>query len=384
MRRKSASPESSTAIAGRARVGRRAEQVAARAKSGDIIVIDHVDLDRAGAQALLAARPAAVVNAAATVSGRFPAVGAETLAAAEVPLLDAVGGSVLTMLADGDPIRIDGVRLLRGEDELARGRRQDPESVADDLEHARAGLVRQVSAFADATAEYLGREQDLLAERTGVPETGIDFTDRDVLVVGRGPKVAEQLKELKSFIRDRRPLVIGLPGGADALQGKRMPVPDLLVGDPLALPEAAMRRTPTIVVPGGPTLDAEIQAEHLGLRLIAFPGAVGSEDAALLLADTGGARSIVLVGEPISLSEFLDRGRSGMAGSFLTRLVAGARVVEGPVAAELHRRAVPAGILVFLAAAGLLAVAAAVGITPVGQEWLDAVGLDWLTPGSGS
>jgi uncharacterized membrane-anchored protein len=365
-------------IAGKARVGRDAAAVAGRLKPGEIAVIDSVDLDRAAAAALTARRPAAVVNGRPTISGRFPSYGAGLLIDAGIPLLDDVGSDLLAGVADGDRLRIDGVRVLSGERELARGRRQDPESLAEALEHARAGLARGVGAFGDAAAEYAAAHQGLLIDRVGVPEPPIPMTGRDVLIVTGGAAAAEQLRRLRGYVSDRRPVVLVLPDGAELLTGTRgVPQADLLVGDPRQFNDAVLRALPRLLVPGEPSEEARITAERLGLLLIGFPGAQGPEDAALLMADAADARCIVITGPGLSLPEFLDRGRIGMAGSVLTRIIAGGRVVPADQAADLHRREVPGWGLAALLLAGLAAVAAAVATTPVGQQWLDTAG-SWL------
>jgi uncharacterized membrane-anchored protein len=361
-------------IVGKARVGRDAGALAGRLKPGEIAVIDAVDLDRAAAAALAARRPAAVVNGRPTVSGRFPSYGAGLLIDAAIPLLDDVGSDLLAGVADGDRLRIDGVRVLSGERELARGRRQDPESLAEALDHARAGLARGVGAFGDAAAEYAAAHQGLLIDRVGVPESPIALSGRDVLIVTGGDAAAEQLRRLRGYLSDRRPVVLALPDGVAVLAATRgAPQPDLLIGEPRLFTDEVLRAVPRLLVPGEPTEEARITAERLGLMLVGFPGAQGPEDAALLMADAAGPRCIVMTGPGLSLPEFLDRGRIGMAGSVLTRIIAGGRVVPADQAADLHRREVPGWGLAALLGAGLAAVAAAIATTPVGQQWLDAV-----------
>ena len=58
----------------------------------------------------------------------------------------------------------------------------------------------------------------------------------------------------------------------------------------------------------------------LGIDAVVFPATGTSEDVAMLLADDKGATLIAAVGTHVTLVEFLDKGRSGMASTFLTRL----------------------------------------------------------------
>src|SRR3954469_165326 len=88
-------------IVGTARVERRARDLLPRLRPGDVAVIDHLDLDRGTAQALVDAGVVAVVDAAAVISGRYPNLGPQTLAAAGVVIVDGVGASGLAGIADG-------------------------------------------------------------------------------------------------------------------------------------------------------------------------------------------------------------------------------------------------------------------------------------------
>ena len=77
--------------------------------------------------------------------------------------------------------------------------------------------------------------------------------------------------------------------------------------------------------------------ERLGVESIEFPATGTSEDVAMLLADSKGASLIVAVGTHNSLVEFLDKGRSGMASTFITRLRVGAKLVDAKGVGRLYR-----------------------------------------------
>src|SRR5690606_21632128 len=66
-------------INGTARVDTRTKSLTKRLRPGDIAVIDHLDVDRVSAEALVACRPAAVLNAARSTSGRYPNLGPDIL-----------------------------------------------------------------------------------------------------------------------------------------------------------------------------------------------------------------------------------------------------------------------------------------------------------------
>ena len=73
------------AWSGTARVDRRTKNLTKRLQPGDIAVIDHADLDKVSADALVRVRPAAVVNASASISGRYPNLGPQILVEAGMP-----------------------------------------------------------------------------------------------------------------------------------------------------------------------------------------------------------------------------------------------------------------------------------------------------------
>src|SRR5947209_10709361 len=106
--RRSRTGERPPGVVGTARLDRRTKNLTKRLRPGDIAVIDHVDLDRVAAEALVASGVAAVVNVAPSVSGRYPNLGPEVLMAARVPVVDDVGPDVFGRVRDGDRVRVQG------------------------------------------------------------------------------------------------------------------------------------------------------------------------------------------------------------------------------------------------------------------------------------
>ncbi|MFD0801885.1 putative cytokinetic ring protein SteA, partial [Streptomonospora algeriensis] len=220
----------STGVTGPVRCDRRTRNLATRLSPGDIAVIDHLDLDRVSAEALLQRGVAAVLNAAASISGRYPNLGPRLLVEAGVPLVDNVDPEVFARVHEGEQLTLDGGTLLRDGSVVATGTPQTPESVAAAMEAARAGVAVQLEAFATNTAEYLRHEHDLLFDGVGIPDVSTPMQGRHVLVVVRGYHHREDLAALHPYIREFRPVLIGVDGGADALieAGFR---PALVVGD---------------------------------------------------------------------------------------------------------------------------------------------------------
>jgi uncharacterized membrane-anchored protein len=358
-------------VTGIARVDRRTDDLLRRVGRGDIVVFNQLDLDRRTADALVAAEVAGVVNAAPSISGRFPNLGPELLVSAGVALIDGVGTSVLHDVKEGVRLRLhDGV-VYSGTRELAKGTVQTVESVADLMIEAKAGMSAQLEAFSANTIEFLRRERAMILDGVGVPELFIPLKDREVLVVAPGHNHAEELKRLKRYIREHRPVLIGVESGADTLCAAGYK-PHVIVGDPDGISTETLKTGAEVVVPAqsdghAPGLE---RIQDLGIGAVTFPASGNAEDLALLLADTHGASLVVTVGAQATLAEFLDRGRSGSNPStFLTRLKLGSRLVDGNAVATLHRSRVSFAAVALLVFAVLVAGVAALMVSDVGQVY---------------
>jgi uncharacterized membrane-anchored protein len=359
-------------LSGIGRVDRRTDALVRRIKPGEIAVLDQVDLDRATADALVAAKVAAVVNASPSISGRFPNLGPEILIDAGITLVDAVGPDALHTIKDGSKLRLHEGVVYAGELELARGVHQDVESVADSLVEAKSGLIHQLEAFAANTTEFMRQERAMLLDGVGIPEVDVELAGRQVVVVAAGFDHAAELARLKSFIREYRPVLVGVGAGADALFAAGHQ-PELIVGDPADISTRALTSGADIVVPAfndghAPGLH---RVQDLGASAVTFPSTANSEDLALLLAAHHGAAMVVTVGLSATMAEFLDRGRSGSnASTFLTRLQVGGAVVDSRVIGALYRSRVSMGAVVLMIVAALVAVVAALFVSTAGDALL--------------
>jgi uncharacterized membrane-anchored protein len=365
-------------ISGVAKVDVRTKNLTKRLHPGDIAIIDHVDLDRIAAESLLERGVLAVVNAATSISGRYPNLGPEILVAAGVPLIDDAGVAVLGDIREGDVVRIDGECIYVGDQLVAKGVAQTVETVRAAMNEARAGLAVQLESFAANTMEFLRRERDLLLDGVGVPEIKTDLDGKQVLVVVRGYHYREDLQVLRPYIREYRPVLVGVDGGADALVEAGY-TPALIVGDMDSVSDAALCCGAEIVVHAyrdgrAPGLE---RVEKLGLPAVVFPAAGTSEDVALLLADDKGASLIVAVGTHATLVEFLDKGRSGMASTFLTRLRVGGKLVDAKGVSRLYRSRISTSSLFVLVLAALLTLGVVIALSPVGQVYLTIIGAKW-------
>ena len=355
---------------GVARLGKRTKDLTKRLRPGEIAIIDHEDIDRVAAEALVEREPAAVLNVAASTSGRYPNAGPRILVDAGIVLVDSLGDEVFEGIRDGERITVEDGRVLLEGEPIAEGARQDDASVTASQEASREGLSEQLELFAENTMEYMLRERDLLLDGIGAPEVATRIDGRPVLIVVRGYHYKEDLATLKPFLRENRPVIIGVEGGADAVleAGFR---PDMIIGDMDSVSDRALRSGSELVVHAyrdGRAPGMERLAE-LGLAegAVSFPASGTSEDIAMLLADEKGASVIVAVGTHGTLEEFLDKGRAGMSSTFLTRLRIGSKLVDAKGVSRLYRQRISTFQLVLLALAGLAALAVALWATPGGQ-----------------
>jgi len=371
--------ESLPGVNGVARVDRRTPELLRRIGPGDIVVLDQLDLDRATADALVKAEVAGVVNASPSISGRFPNLGPEILVGAGIPLVDCVGSDILHAVKDGIKLRLlDGV-VYSGDKQLGTGALQTPESVADQMIEAKAGMSAQLEAFSANTIEFLRRERTLILDGVGVPDVRVPMKDRHVLVVAPGKGHIEDLRKLKKYIAEHRPVLMGVDAGADTLRAQGYE-PDIIVGDPNGIEAETLKGGGEVVVPAQPDGHAPgvERIQDLGIGAVTFPASGNAEDLALLLADTHQATLVVTVGFQATLREFLDHGRSSSNPStFLTRLKLGTKLVDGKAVATLHRNRVSVGAIVFLVVAAIAVVVAALLVSDVGDVYLDWIKETW-------
>jgi uncharacterized membrane-anchored protein len=357
-----------TEIGGVVRLDRRTKNLTKRLQPGEIAVINHSDLDRVSAEALVATQVSAVVNAVPSTSGRYPNLGPGILLDAGIPLIDDVGERIFATLSEGDRVTLDGGRLLDPTGAIvAEGTLITVDLLEAKMEAARAGLSDQIEAFADNTMEYLRQEKELLLEGVGVPDVQTAIDGRHVLIVVRGYDYRSDLDALRSYISEYKPLLMGVDGGADALieAGYK---PDMIIGDMDSVSDATLKSGAELIVHAyrdgrAPGLE---RVEKLGLTGVVFPALGTSEDAAMLLADSKGARLLVAVGTHASLVEFLDKGREGMASTFLTRLRVGPKLVDAKGVSRIYRSQIKGWHLLLLVLSGLLALSLAMTFTDLG------------------
>ncbi len=365
-------------VTGVARVSRRSDALLRRLDRGDIAVFEHGDLDRATADALVSAGVTAVVNAAPSISGRYPNLGPQILVDAGIPLIDNVPDKIFSRIKDGTKIRVDEGLIYAGDDMIAEGIEQTSESVADQLVEAKAGMAAQLEAFAANAIEYMKRERTLLLDGIGIPEVSVRIAGRQVLMVAGSPDAVEQVKKLRKYIADFKPVLVGVDGGADALReaGHK---PHLIVGNPESISPEALRSGAEVVIPAdidghAPGLE---RLQDLGVGAVTFPATGSSEDLALLLVDAADCTLITTVGMKATLTDLLDRSRGDAASSFLVRMRASSKIVDARAVAHLYKARISWWIVILLLIVALAAIVAALLLSDVSGTYLDLAKQWW-------
>ena len=384
-------------VRGPVRAGRRTKLLSKHLARGEIALIDHLDIDRVSAEELIAAGAAAVLNCRPSSSGSYPNLGPQLLVEAGILLIDLPDDSLFGVLADGERVELvaRGARdpsgalayrppghatlvgeVVRDGEVLAYGDVLDLDRVRMETEARRREIGEALERFARNTVEHMREERELLAGRIELPRFATDFRDRSTLVVVRGVGHQRDLRALRPFIRDMRPVIVAVDGGAEALLDEGL-VPNMIVGDMDSAGEAALRCGAELVVHSYPDGEApgrsRLEEMELPCKVVPAPGT--SQDLALLIAAEKGARLIVSVGSQFNLVEFLDRNRKGMSSTFLTRLRIGEILVDAKGVSRLYHPRPSLAPLLVVIAAGLVALAAVVWMTPALR---DVVSLLWL------
>jgi uncharacterized membrane-anchored protein len=342
-------------VEGTARLGERTKHLVKRLRPGEVAVINHVDIDRIAAEELIEAGVVAVLNAAPSSSGRYPNAGPLMLAGAEIALLDAPDAKLFELLKDGDRVRVVGGTIYAGDEEVAQGRRLGVAELEREMQEHRQRIDEALGEFAENTVAHVREETDLLTGNIAFPPTRASFRDRHVLIVVRGDRHRRDLKALRAYIRDVRPLIVAVDGGADGILEAGLK-PDVILGDMDSAGDAALRCGAELIVHAYPDGRAPGRERLLeaGLEHQVIPAAGTSEDVAMLMAYEKGATLIVSVGAHFNLVEFLDRKRGGMSSTFLTRLRIGERLVDAKGVSRLYNPSSALAPLAFFVVAFLV------------------------------
>ncbi len=368
--------EEPTALHGTARLGKKTKDLVTRLGPGDIAVINHTNIDRIAAEELIACGVRAVVNASESSNGRYPNAGPLLLARSGVVLIDGAGADPFDLIREGDPVSIDGATISRAGNELFTGSLLTAEDLALQLDRHRAEIDEALLAFAENTLTHIRQEGEFLADSIDFPVTRNVFRDRHVLIVVRGTTHRRDLATLGAYIRDVKPILVGVDGGSDALIEAGFK-PDMILGDMDSASDRALRSGAELVVHAYPDGRAPGRDRLVALDLdhLVVPAGGTSQDVAMLMAFEKGAMLIVSVGAHFNLIEFLDKNRDGMSSTFLTRLRIGEVLVDAKGVSRLYNPGISLGPLTLFLAAFAVLFVVVVLTSPVLD---DTVSLFWL------
>jgi uncharacterized membrane-anchored protein len=363
-------------LTGPAKLDRRTKNLVKRLSADDIAIIDHTDLDRVSAEELVESGVRVVVNVAASHSGRFPNPGPLALVRGGVRLIEAPGADLFDRVHEGELLTVRGAGVYRNGTRLAGGRILDETELERSFAEQRGRVTEALEAFAENTMRYLREEGKLLAEGIEFPPLATKFRDRHALVVARGPGYKRDLRMVRPYIRDFKPVLIAVDGGADALLAAGYK-PDVIVGDMDSVSDEALRSGAELLVHAyrEGAAPGEERARALDLPYEVVPATGISEDLALLLAYEKGSELIVAVGTHFNLIEFLERNRAGMSSTFITRLKVGEILIDAKGVSRLASRQVGIWPLVLFTLAGLGAIAVAIAVSPALRHLIEYLAL---------
>ena len=363
-------------LTGHAKLDRRTKNLVKRLSADDVAIIDHTDIDRVSAEELAESGVRVVVNVAPSLSGRFPNPGPLALVRAGVRLIDAPGADLFENVHEGELVTVRGAGVYRNGTCLATGRVLDERELEQTLGDQRGRVTEALEAFAENTMRYLREEGKLLAEGIDFPPLHTRFRERHALVVARGPGYKRDLRMVRPYIRDFKPVLIAVDGGADALLEAGYK-PDVIVGDMDSVSDEALKSGAELLVHGyrdGPA-PGEARAQQLGVPYQIARATGISEDLALLLAYEKGSELIVAVGTHFNLIEFLERNRAGMSSTFITRLKVGEILIDAKGVSRLASRQVGIWPLVLLTLGGFGAIAVAIIVSPALRHVIEYLAL---------
>ncbi len=354
-------------ISGTVRIDRRTKDLVKRLKPGEIAVILHEDLDMVAAENLVTCKPRAVINCNESISGKYVNRGPYLLLDSGIPLIDNTGDAILDFITEGDRIEIDDGEIRHGGSKIGDGSLMTIQMLNMRNQLAKEHMEDVFDEFASNTLAYLSKEKSLLYSTLNTDRLRLDFRGRQVLIVVRGSEFKKDLEAIQQYIREQKPVLIAVDGGADALIENGFQ-PNIILGDMDSVTDTALRSGALLIVHAYERGEAPgmERLNRMGLRGTAVPTIGTSEDLALLLAFEKGAELIVIVGSHFSIEEFLSKNRGGMASTFLTRLRVGSVLVDAKGISKLYQNKVRPMLLFYLIVAALFPVAAIFFVSPLG------------------
>ncbi len=366
---------------GPARKGKSTKRLCPLLLPGDVAVVSHRDIDRVSAEMLVKAEVRAVVNAEPSMSGEYPNWAPLTILKAKIPIVDLDDPADFDSIEEGIEVEVhDDGSIVQNGQTVAKGTPLRAEQVEQAAEAATSKVDAELERFVLNTAEYLRRDNGHIIYNPNVPSIDTQLKDKQVLVVVRGPGYKDDLNTLRSYIREFKPVIVAVDGGADAVVEAGLE-PDIVVGDMDSVSDDTLRQAPEVIAHAyedGSCPSAE-RLDELGVSYKVWPLAATSEDLALLLAWEYDADLIVAVGTHSNLVEYMEKGREGMASTFLVRLRVGTKLVDAKGVSKLYRPAPPERYVLIVIAAALITMLAVIFVSEPLRNTLMVMWLTLLT-----
>ncbi len=335
-----------------------------RLKAKDIAIISHKDLDEIAAISLVESKISCIINTEETISGKYPNRGPAILVENNIPIFEV--DNDLKAIKEGEEIEIIGDEIYRNGNLISKCLYLSKDKIEKLLKLGYDNIESELDLFIENTLEYAKREKALVTGDISIPDIKTKIKDKHVLIVVRGKDYKRDLMAIKSYIKEVKPILIGVDGGADALIEFGY-TPDIIIGDMDSVSDKSLSLSKEIIVhayPNGraPGVD---RVEELGIKPILFQSPGTSEDIALLLAYEKKADLIVAVGTHTNMIDFLEKGRPGMASTFLVRLKVGEKLVDARGVNKLYNSTLKPKYLILILIASLIPIIVLTIINPV-------------------
>jgi uncharacterized membrane-anchored protein len=309
-----------------------------RLNCGDIAVIKHRDIDEIAAWSLVEKKPKAIINTYPSMSGKYPNRGPAILLEAGIQMLDTYDELIFDVIEENSTVKILNEKLFIDDRYIGKGKLLTREIIKLKTQEAEENLEVVLDDFIDNTLEYAKKEKKLILDNLKIPNINTHIKNRHVLVVVRGKDYKKDLLAIRTYIEEVKPVLIGVDGGGDALLEFGY-APDIVIGDMDSVSDNCLKQCKEIVLhayndgraPGLNRIEAQ------GLKYTLFPCPGTSEDVAMLLAHEKGADFIVAVGTHTNMIDFLEKGRKGMASTFLVRLKIGPKLIDAKGVNKLYK-----------------------------------------------
>ncbi len=332
---------------------------------GSVVVVDIADLDLNAAHRLVSMLPAAVLNAAACITGREMALGVDLLLDRGIPVVDDLGPDILA-ITTGQTLRVTGNEVWQGDTLVAEGNRVTVQAVIAREDAREEVLERKIEVALAALPTTYATDSNLLVNEEDLPKYTDLLRGRTALVAPPSAQTETTLGPLKRFVQEYQPVFIGVDSGANAFKQVRRK-PDLVVGHPQDIPDKWLKKAKGVIAvnPGSAGIE---KLDHLAVQARVVNTELSATDVALLVAQASGASVVVDGGAGSTLRQVMDQSTPEAASSLLVQAKMRDTLISGQAAKTLYRPGVPKWLLILLFIAAVAAGLSALIFTPFGDS----------------